>query len=188
MASRPENRVEGVVAFLDEIGSTRSFADIVADWAVANFVDAPSGPYGYADIDVSAPTTDDAGASGEGIVNQFAADYIQIRAEEFQTGVEFSFNGATDVPLIAAQADSYGAFWWLGRRPAGVVRGGPGEGAAHVAAAHPAQATDPDGGLQTPQRDGPTHPGAADRRTAPAGATAHRVGAHPTPGPGPLSA
>ncbi len=115
LASRPENSVEGVVAFLEESGSDRTFAEIVADWAAANFVDASSGPYGYAEIDVSTPTTDDADASGEGTVSQFAADYIQIRAGEFQSGVEFAFDGATDIPVLAAQADANGAFWWSGR-------------------------------------------------------------------------
>ena len=115
LASQQENGIAGVQAYLGQIGSTRTVAAFVADWAAANFVDAPSGLYGYGEIDVSPPATDDASAEGTGEVHQFAADYIEVRSDEFEAGVVFEFEGAEQVPLLAAQSEADGAFWWSGR-------------------------------------------------------------------------
>jgi hypothetical protein len=115
LASRPENSVEGVQAFLDEVGSDRTFAEIVADWAVASYVDAPSGPYGYGDVDVNPPLGFEVESSGDRQVSQFAADYLLVEADHFSSSAVFEFTGAPDVPVLAAQADAEGTFWWSGR-------------------------------------------------------------------------
>lgn len=115
LASRPENSVEGVVAFLEEIGSDRTFAAFVADWAVANYVDAPSGPYGYAELEVSAPLGFEVMESEARQVGQFASDYLLVSADHFGPGTMFEFTGDPEVPAIPAQAGADGAFWWSGR-------------------------------------------------------------------------
>ena len=115
LASQQENSIAGVEAFLNQIGSTRTAAELVADWTVANFVDAPSGRYGYSELDVNPPIAFEAKESDSRQISQFAADYLLIEADHFGPGTVFEFDGAEDVPALAAQAEADGAFWWSGR-------------------------------------------------------------------------
>ncbi len=115
LASRQENGVAGVQAYLDQLGSTRTAAGLIADWTVANFVDAPSGRYGYRELDVSPPLGFEAKESDSRQVSQFAADYLLIEADHFGPGTVFEFEGAEEVLVLAAQADADGPFWWSGR-------------------------------------------------------------------------
>ncbi|MDZ4278296.1 MAG: hypothetical protein U1B78_04075, partial [Dehalococcoidia bacterium] len=57
LTSEPASGVEGVRAFLEATGEPRSFAELVADWTVANLIDEPGGPYGYGRQDPNAPPT-----------------------------------------------------------------------------------------------------------------------------------
>ncbi len=119
LAAEDADGVDGVRAFLRAVGSGRSFAELVADWAIANFLDEPDGPYGYRDRDVSAPgaTAIDALGQHEGDVHQFAADYLELSSDDFDGGVVLDFEGQTDVAVLGAQtaADVDGSFWWSGR-------------------------------------------------------------------------
>ena len=117
LAAQPADGIAGVEAFLRDGGAGRAFAELVADWAVANLLDRPEGPYGYRERDVSAPTTSviDGPVRDEGEVHQFAADYLELRAEDFAGEPLFVFEGETQVPVLAAQADADGAFWWSNR-------------------------------------------------------------------------
>jgi len=109
--------IAGVEAFLRAQGSDRSFAELVADWAVANLLDEPSGRYGYAELDVGEAQTDDLDGAGrgEGGPGQFAADYLDLLAEDFPAGARLSFQGATETAALAAERDARGAYWWSGR-------------------------------------------------------------------------
>jgi len=115
LAALEENSVAGVERFLVETGSDRDFAAMVADWTAANYADLPSGPYGYANLEVSGPTLVKAAAAGEGAVHQFAADYIELEADAFSPSASFEFTGDSRVPYLAAQTDAAGPFWWSGR-------------------------------------------------------------------------
>ena len=114
LVAEPADGVDGVRAFLETTGSTRSFADLVADWAVANYLDEPEGPYGYGERNVSAPATKvvDGAAGAETEVRQFAADYLELRAEDFDGPALFVFEGDAEVPALAAQEEADGSFWW----------------------------------------------------------------------------
>ena len=117
LAAQPADGIAGVEAFLRAVGADRAFAELVADWAVANLLDRPEGPYGYRERDVSAPATSviDGPVRDEGEVHQFAADYLELRAEDFADEPLFVFEGEPQVPVLAAQADADGAFWWSNR-------------------------------------------------------------------------
>ncbi len=115
LAARPESGVAGVDAYLTAVGEARTFAEIVADWAVANVVDAPSGPYGYGGTEIGAPATEPASASSDGTVPQFGADNVEIGAAVFPGATELVFQGDAEVAYLAAQNDATGAVWWSGR-------------------------------------------------------------------------
>jgi immune inhibitor A len=117
LASEPGYDTDGVRAFLRDVASPRTFEQMVADWAVANVLDEPQGPYGYAGRDVSAAaaTAVSSTGAGEGDVHQFAADYLALDANSFAGPVGFTFEGDTQVPVLAGQPSANGAFLWSGR-------------------------------------------------------------------------
>ena len=119
LARQAANGVQGVADYLQAVGEPRSFADLVVDWAVANLIDAPSGPYGYGTLEIGAPATvivDMAGdAARAGEVHQFAADYLELRAGDVTGGQAFIFQGELHVPVIAAQENVTGQFWQSAR-------------------------------------------------------------------------
>jgi hypothetical protein len=116
LAAEPADGVEGVRAFLREVGSSRSFEELVADWAVANVLDQPEGPYGYRDRDVSGPsaTVVDRPGQAEGEVHQFGTDYVELAADDFERPPVLVFQGETQAPAVGAQTAASGAFWWSG--------------------------------------------------------------------------
>lgn len=111
LASQAANGVQGVADYLQAVGEPRSFADLVADWAVANLIDAPSGPYGYGALEIGAPVTIAIDSSGAGDVHQFAADYLELPAGDVTGETSFVFQGEQHVPVIAAGAEAEGEFW-----------------------------------------------------------------------------
>ena len=115
VAAQQENGVAGVRAYLEQTGASRTVAELVADWTAANFIDAPSGRYGYGELEVSPPIAFEVTESGSRQISQFAADYLLIEADHFGPGTVFEFEGAEQVPVVAAQAEADGAFWWSGR-------------------------------------------------------------------------
>jgi hypothetical protein len=117
LATERADGVDGVRAFLRAAGSARTFTGVVADWAVANSLDQAEGPYGYAGREVSAPdaTVIEGEGRHEGEVRQFATDYLELSSDDFEGGVVFDFEGETEVPVLAAQTDADGTFWWSGR-------------------------------------------------------------------------
>jgi hypothetical protein len=100
--------IAGVQAYLDEFGAV--FADVFADWAIANYLDADSGPYSHASIDATTRVAIPAGASGHGDVHQFGTDYLEVRAG---AGSTFTFDGAEETTIGVPALD--GPFWWSGR-------------------------------------------------------------------------
>ncbi|MCH7811496.1 MAG: immune inhibitor A [Chloroflexi bacterium] len=113
LVAEPGDGIDGLEAFLRDGG--RDFAQLFADWAVANFLDQPGGPFGYDLRDVSAPASERVRGAGEAEaeVRQFAADYLELRAQDFSAPPEFAFEGFADVPVLDPGAD--GAFWWANR-------------------------------------------------------------------------
>lgn len=91
----------------------RNFADLVADWAVANMLDdakVANGRYSYNTL----PETiqpEPAHQADDTTVSQFGADYLSL-----PTGpIALRFDGSTTVPLVGAKPHSGRYAWWSDR-------------------------------------------------------------------------
>jgi hypothetical protein len=115
LAAQPGDSVEGVRQYLQKRASGRSFEEMAGDWAVANYLDEPQGPYGYRARELSDPATTIAKpGSGSGDVHQFGTDYLQMDAADFSRPPVFDFQGDAQVPVLGAEGAAKGAFWWSG--------------------------------------------------------------------------
>jgi len=107
LLAEPGDGIAGVDAYLRDFGAT--FEDVFADWVIANYLDAPSGPYAHEGVDLSPPpTTPAAVGTAEATVHQFAADYLNV--DPPAGGATFSFDGAGEVTVGIEPYD--GPFWW----------------------------------------------------------------------------
>jgi immune inhibitor A len=116
LASEPGFGTEGVRTFLRDSGLPLSLEDVTANWAVANLLDEPSGPYSYPTRSVGPAATKKVESTGvvAGDVHQFGTDYLEFDAGHFSRPVSASFSGDTQVPVIAGQAAAQGGFWYSG--------------------------------------------------------------------------
>ena len=118
LAAEPADGIEGVRAFLQATGSSRSLEELAGDWTVANYLDQPEGPYGYSEVEVGGPETVriEGPEEADAQVSQFAADYLELEAEDFSPSPVFQFQGATEVSVLGAQSSGeVGSFWWSNR-------------------------------------------------------------------------
>ncbi|MGQ9572866.1 MAG: hypothetical protein ACUVX1_02795 [Chloroflexota bacterium] len=114
LVEEPADGIEGLNAYLAPFGVT--FADVFADWVVANYLDDPAGgAYSYArgDVEVAPTATLRDYGEGEDGVHQFAADYIEVEPDEGDA--VFAFDGSEAVKVIPNEPHSGGAQWWSGR-------------------------------------------------------------------------
>jgi hypothetical protein len=111
----PEEDIAGINNFLSRHAPSLDFSKLFADWTIANYLNDPSGLYGYPNVkgSVSPATTLTGNGSGDDTVHQFAADYIDVELSG-KNGT-FSFTGDQTVPLLADQAHSGRGQWWSGR-------------------------------------------------------------------------
>jgi hypothetical protein len=117
LATEQGDGIAGVERFLQAHGNPRSFEELFADWAVANYLDEPGGPYGYADRDVGPPLgieVDPVDESG-GELPQFGAEYLELDAAAVGTEPTFVLDGDREVPVVGAADGASGAFWWANR-------------------------------------------------------------------------
>jgi hypothetical protein len=115
LASQAGDGVEGVRQYLRAVGSARAFEELVGDWAVANLLDQPEGPYGYRDREVAGSATSPIVAGQhEADVRQFGADYLELSANDLAGPVVVEFQGDGAVASTSASAGADGAFWWSG--------------------------------------------------------------------------
>jgi hypothetical protein len=97
----PANSIEGFENVLDDLGYTQDFADVFADWAVANYLDDPSvedGRFGYVGDDLPA-----FGVSGtystypvgpvSKTVNHWATDYYRFQSLDSYGSLLLTFDG-----------------------------------------------------------------------------------------------
>jgi hypothetical protein len=91
-----------------------SFADIYADWAVANVLNDPAvadGRYAYRLLPRPAAIGDLEGATGQAGVHQFGVDYYGDLAGP----LTFEFDGADTVSLAGTAPHEGRAMWWSNR-------------------------------------------------------------------------
>lgn len=116
LLAQPADGAEGIEAFLRTTEEQRSFKELVVDWAVANQLDLPNGPYSHQNKDIPAAATAsvDGSGSGAGAVQPFGVDYLELNAQDFPQAPIFTFEGDATVPAVAARRDALGTFWWSG--------------------------------------------------------------------------
>ena len=113
LVRQPGDGINGVEAYLSKFGVT--FLDVFQDWVVANYLDAPDGPYGYPDRQVrvrDAKLITEYGARQD-TVPQFAAQYIDLRIANGDALV--SFQGDAEVAQVGTRCHSGRSCWWGNR-------------------------------------------------------------------------
>ncbi len=98
----PGNSIAGYEAVLDDLGYTENFADVFADWAVANFLDDPTigdGRFGYVgdelpDFGVAGTYTTYPVPATTRTVSYWAADYYRFQNFGANPAIQWSFNGS----------------------------------------------------------------------------------------------
>lgn len=91
-----------------------SFAQVYADWAVANILNDPAvadGRYAYKLLPGAAALTDVGAGEQRAEVSQFGADYLGM----LEGPLTVSFDGAETVGLTGAQPHSGAHMWWSNR-------------------------------------------------------------------------
>lgn len=107
LLAQQEDGIGGVEAYLEEFGKT--FDDIFADWAAANWLDTEDGRYSHPGVEArTRASTRITAGDGRGDVGQFGTDYLEVTG----SGV-LTFDAAEEVGLGITGAD--GAFWWSNR-------------------------------------------------------------------------
>ena len=112
LAAESADGINGVERFLSESGVT--FVELFSDWVVANYVDAPEGPYGYRgrDVKVRRVRRLAAGAQRGGSLPQFSAHYYSLPLEG---AVVVSFQGEREVAQADTSCHSGRRCWWGNR-------------------------------------------------------------------------
>ncbi len=114
LVEAPANGARGVQQYLDTLAPGVEMEELFADWAVANYVGASQGPYGYPGLPgllqivqrtIKPGTTDTA-------VNQYGAWYAAVDAV---SPLEFSFTGAIATRLLPLAPPSGSYCWWSNR-------------------------------------------------------------------------
>jgi hypothetical protein len=107
LAAEEADGIDGVDVYLAEFGKT--FLDVFADWAAANWLDANDGPYSHQGIEARTTVSSAVSAGGGGSeVGQFGTDYLEVSGPGVLT-----FDGADEASLGVPDAD--GGFWWSNR-------------------------------------------------------------------------
>ncbi len=119
VVANPANGMAGFTAVLSEHGYTEQFNDIFADFLVANYVNDPSlaeGRWGYRDFSPQPAAITQYyevyPAQEQATVNQYGADYIELRGAG---DVTLNFRGDTEVNVVDNQPHS-GRYQWYSNR------------------------------------------------------------------------
>jgi immune inhibitor A len=118
LIAQPEDGIDGIQAFLNEIGHDEDFATVFQDWAVANLLgDAGSGVYTYGEgalVNGVLPRQSlSPGNALEGTVVPFAADYVTLELPPGSSTLRFQ--GQATNAIIPTTSYSGDSCWWSNR-------------------------------------------------------------------------
>ena len=107
----PADGIRGVDSYLRGLGYEVDFTDVFRDWAVANYLDEPDGPYSYAGRDVQVRGVGRIGKPGErtSSIPQYSAEYTSI--DITKGDVVVGFRGERGVPLLESPPKEGGCWW-----------------------------------------------------------------------------
>ena len=114
LVAEPANGLRGIDTYLSTIGANVNALEMMANWGVANYLDARSNRDFYRDFDAEAAITSRLNQTGELSKHfaQFAAEYIALPLE---AGIyQVSFKGETLTPLLPEPDYLSGSFWHAG--------------------------------------------------------------------------
>lgn len=108
----PADGVRGIDNYLSVYGVT--FEEVFKDWAVANYLDADAGPYGYSDrsVKVRSPRRVFAELDELESLPQFAARYYDLQLPDGDYAVHFA--SEPSVGVVGTQCYSGDHCWWSG--------------------------------------------------------------------------
>jgi hypothetical protein len=118
LVANEQNGSAGFYSVLQKHGTALSFADVFADWVVANYLDGEGtnrdvAPYLYQGLDIQVQPEQVVSAypaQGDGSVNQYGADYIELGPSTQE--LELEFHGQATTPLVPNTAHSGRYQWW----------------------------------------------------------------------------
>ncbi len=118
LIAQPADGIDGIEAFLSEVGRGEDFATVFQDWAMANLLgDAGSDVYSYGDDggvrSVVPPRSITIGDALDGTVVPFAADYVTLEVPPGASTLRFE-GQATNV-ILPMQPYSGSSCWWSNR-------------------------------------------------------------------------
>ncbi|MEE9247700.1 MAG: hypothetical protein V3U79_03275 [Dehalococcoidia bacterium] len=116
LASREEDGIEGIDAYLKVQGYDIGFDGVFKEWVVANFLDERvDSEYGYTSKAIRIPATRQISDYGrfKDSVSQYAADYVQISLRG--KGARIVFQGFPFAKLLPNEAHSGRWQWWSNR-------------------------------------------------------------------------
>lgn len=116
LLAEQRDSADGVRSFLSRVKPEVSFESLFGDWAVANFLNLPSNErYGHGGLETrTLPVKAVApGESGDGTVNQFGTDYLELK--DWPGPATVQFEGSTSVRVLPADPQQGASFWWSGR-------------------------------------------------------------------------
>ena len=121
LVANEQNGSAGFDSFLRADGSTLSFDDVFADWVVANYLDRENSrtdvsPYLYQELDIQVQpeqVLSSYPARGDGSVNQYGADYIELGPSS--QNLQLEFHGEAATRLVPNEAHSGRYQWWSNR-------------------------------------------------------------------------
>jgi immune inhibitor A len=121
LVANKQNGSAGFDSVLQAHGTTLSFADVFADWVVANYLDGESTdtdvtPYLYRGLDIQVQperVVSTYPAEGDGSVSQYGADYIELGPSS--QDLQLEFHGEATTRLVPNTAHSGRYQWWSNR-------------------------------------------------------------------------
>ena len=112
LVKEPLDSIQGINAYLSDLGYDLTFRDVFKDWVVANLLDEPGGgPHSYPDRDVQVRVTARMGEFGErkASIPQYSAEYTAL--DIIEGDIKVRFQGRKWTPLLPVLLDEGGCWW-----------------------------------------------------------------------------